>query len=125
MGYRGRHRAATRRMVTAARIAVGGVALAEITGGFSVPAAWAQDAPPAVVCDAQAQPVVQAADDQQPVDQRQAAPLHDHYIVQPGDNLTYIAAQYGVSWDALWALNSDKITNPDLIFAGQRLRLPA
>ncbi|HLY36246.1 MAG TPA: LysM peptidoglycan-binding domain-containing protein [Candidatus Limnocylindria bacterium] len=44
-------------------------------------------------------------------------------VVRPGDTLGGIAARYGVSIDRLAALN--QLANPDLIEAGQRLRLPA
>ena len=44
------------------------------------------------------------------------------YWVQAGDFLSVIAAQYGVAQDALMAANG--LTNPDLIFAGQRLTIP-
>ena len=44
-------------------------------------------------------------------------------IVDPGDTLSGIAAQFGVSLDALIAVNG--ITEPDLIFPGMVLDLPA
>lgn len=44
------------------------------------------------------------------------------YVVQPGDTLSVIAAQYGVSVDSLAALNG--ITNPDLLRVGQVLLIP-
>lgn len=47
--------------------------------------------------------------------------------VAPGDCLSMIASAHGVSdWNALWTLNRDVIgDNPDLIYAGQVLTLPA
>jgi GH24 family phage-related lysozyme (muramidase) len=44
--------------------------------------------------------------------------------VRDGDTLSAIAERYGVSLDALLAANP-QITDPDLIFAGQRISLPA
>jgi LysM repeat protein len=50
------------------------------------------------------------------------------YIVQQGDSLSAIAAHtYGkaADWPAVWWVNRRQVANPDLIAAGQRLRLPA
>lgn len=44
-----------------------------------------------------------------------------YYTVQPGDNLSTIAANYGTSVDQLVAWNG--IANPNLIYPGQRLRV--
>jgi len=48
------------------------------------------------------------------------------YTVQSGDTLSKIAAAQGVSggYQAIFALNQDKIQNVNLIFPGQTLRLP-
>lgn len=45
------------------------------------------------------------------------------YTVQPGDTLSGIAQNYGVSVSALAALNG--IANPNLIYAGERLMIPS
>ena len=46
------------------------------------------------------------------------------YVVQPGDTLSGIAAQFfGVTLDALEAANP-QLTNPDLILPGQVIRIP-
>ncbi len=45
------------------------------------------------------------------------------HVVQPGENLFRIALHYGMTWKALAAANG--IVNPDLIYAGQRLIIPA
>jgi LysM repeat protein len=45
----------------------------------------------------------------------------DLYTVKPGDNLSAIAAKYGVTWQSLAATNG--ISNPNLIQAGQTLRI--
>ena len=48
------------------------------------------------------------------------------YTVQPGDTLSGIAARFGISWKKLYAKNKKVIgSNPNRIFAGQVLRLPA
>ena len=43
-------------------------------------------------------------------------------MVQPGDTLSGIAARYGTTYQTLAALNG--ITNPNLIYAGQTIRIP-
>jgi LysM repeat protein len=45
------------------------------------------------------------------------------YVVKPGDTLSGIANQFGVTLGALEAANP-QITNPDLIFPGQVIRIP-
>jgi LysM repeat protein len=52
----------------------------------------------------------------------EAAPLPARYVVQPGDNLTEIAARLGVTVQALQEANG--IENPDAIYAGQVLAVP-
>jgi LysM repeat protein len=50
------------------------------------------------------------------------------YTVQEGDSLSAIAAHtYGkaADWPAVWWVNRRQVANPNLIAAGQRLRLPA
>ena len=50
------------------------------------------------------------------------------YTVRPGDSLSAIAAHaYGraADWPAVWWANRRQLTNPNMIAAGQRLRLPA
>lgn len=44
------------------------------------------------------------------------------HVIQPGDTLFRIAARYNVPVDAIMRLNN--IVNPNLIFAGQVLRIP-
>lgn len=46
------------------------------------------------------------------------------YIVQPGDTLYSIARKFGVSWERILAANRDTLTKPELLRAGQRLRIP-
>ena len=44
------------------------------------------------------------------------------YIVQRGDNLSRIAAKYGVTVNAI--VRANNLKNPSLIYAGQRLVIP-
>lgn len=47
------------------------------------------------------------------------------YTVQSGDNLSKIGSKYGVSWQAIYDANRDKLDNPDKIFPGQELTIPS
>lgn len=44
------------------------------------------------------------------------------YVVQPGDTLSEIAERYGTTYQTLASLNG--ISNPNLIYAGQTIRIP-
>ena len=46
------------------------------------------------------------------------------YTVQQGDTLYSIARHYGVSWQALWEANKNVLSSPEMIRAGQKLRIP-
>jgi LysM repeat protein len=63
----------------------------------------------------------QAAPAAQPVAATPAA--SGTYTVQAGDTLAKIAAKLGVQggWEALYALNQGRISNPHLIYAGQQI----
>jgi nucleoid-associated protein YgaU len=39
--------------------------------------------------------------------------------------LSTIAPRYGTTWQALYAVNRDRITDANLIYPGQVLRLPS
>ena len=52
------------------------------------------------------------------------APRVTEVVVEPGDTMKGIAAQFGVDLGALIATNADTVPNPDLIYPGQVLRLP-
>lgn len=47
------------------------------------------------------------------------------YTVQSGDNLSKIGAKYGISWNAIFEANRDKISDPDKIYPGQELNIPS
>src|SRR5690606_37874766 len=53
----------------------------------------------------------------------QSGSAQSSYSVQPGDTLTAIAGQYGVTVELLAQLN--QIGNPDLIIVGQQLAIPS
>ena len=44
------------------------------------------------------------------------------YVVQPEDTLIRIAQRYGTTYEALASLND--IPDPDIIYAGQTIRIP-
>lgn len=50
---------------------------------------------------------------------------HGTYTVRPGDWLSSIASRYSTTWQTLYAMNRDRIDDPDLIYPGQVLRLPS
>ncbi len=48
----------------------------------------------------------------------------DTHTVRSGDWLSKIAPRYGTTWQRIFAVNEDRIADPDLIYPGQVLRLP-
>ncbi|WP_311213735.1 MULTISPECIES: LysM domain-containing protein [unclassified Arthrobacter] len=52
------------------------------------------------------------------------APRVTEVVVEQGDTMSGIAAQFGVDLGALIAANADTVPNPDQIYPGQVLRLP-
>ena len=61
-------------------------------------------------------------------DNETEVPAAEEYIVQPGDSLWKIAKTHygnGRYWEALYEANADRIADPDLVFVGQILFLPA
>lgn len=55
-----------------------------------------------------------------------AAPSRGEIEILPGDSLTAIAQREGIAggWEALYNANRDRISDPDLIFPGRKLRRP-
>ena len=45
------------------------------------------------------------------------------HVVQQGETLSSIAAQYGTTWQAIAQLNN--IKNPNVIFPGMVLKIPS
>lgn len=61
-------------------------------------------------------------------DNETEVPAAEEYIVQTGDSLWKIAKTHygnGRYWEALYEANADRIADPDLVFVGQILFLPA
>ena len=46
------------------------------------------------------------------------------YTVKPGDSLSGVAQQYNTTWAAIYDDNQSTIRNPNMIYAGQRIRVP-
>lgn len=59
-----------------------------------------------------------------PVPAAPAPAVAGTHRVVPGDWLSKIAAREGTTWQRVWAVNRDRVANPDLIYPGQVLRLP-
>lgn len=103
-----------------------------LSGGGGTTAVTPQSAP---VQSAPAQaPVEQAPAVQVPADAvtapQHAAPVElsgETYTLEPGDTLSTVADKLGVEggWQSLADANMDTIANPDLVFSGQVLQLPA
>ena len=67
-----------------------------------------------------------------PAQTEQAAPAQTQYTaaagtytVQAGDTMSAIAAAHGVSWESLADANASTVSNPNLIYPGQVLEIPA
>lgn len=90
-----------------------------IESAASAPAEAAEPAPvPAPVPAAVPSPVQSVTVESAPV----SAGV---YIVQPGDNLTKIAEQYGLHWRDVFNANKEVIKgDPNLIYPGQQLVIP-
>ena len=57
-----------------------------------------------------------------------AAEVFERYEVQPGDSLSKIAKRvYGNAsdWKKIFEANTDVLKDPDKIFPGQKLKIPA
>lgn len=46
------------------------------------------------------------------------------YVVQSGDSLSKIASKYGLTWQQIFEVNKETISNPDKIFPGQKITIP-
>jgi LysM repeat protein len=46
------------------------------------------------------------------------------YTVKPGDTLSGVAQQYNTTWEAIYQDNLSTISNPNLVFVGQQIRVP-
>jgi len=51
-------------------------------------------------------------------------PEAEEYVVQAGDNLSNIGKKFGTTWQKIYEINKDVISNPDVIQPGWRLKIP-
>ncbi|NMM47408.1 LysM peptidoglycan-binding domain-containing protein [Marinigracilibium pacificum] len=54
----------------------------------------------------------------------EATDFDEVYEIQPGDSLSKIGKKYGVSWQEIYEMNKDTIKDPDVIFPGQKIKIP-
>ena len=104
-----------------------------LSGGGGATAVVPQSAPAASV-PVQSAPAVQVPAVQAPTDavaaSQHAAPVAlsgETYTLEAGDTLSTAAEKLGIEggWQSLADANLDTIADPDLVFAGQVLQLPA
>jgi nucleoid-associated protein YgaU len=103
-----------------------------LSGGATAAAPQIQpQSAPVQAAPVQTAPVAQApVATEAPTQARHAAAVEvsgETYTVQDGDTLSKIAEKLGVQggWQNLADANADTITDPDLVFVGQVLQLPA
>ncbi|QOD04248.1 transglycosylase family protein [Pseudarthrobacter sp. BIM B-2242] len=117
----------------AAQLGLSGGGGATAVAPQSVPVTQAPVAQaPAVQAPVSQAPVTQAPVTPAPVTQ---APQHaappalsgETYTLEPGDTLSSVADKLGIEggWEKLADANLDTIADPDLVFAGQVIQLPA
>ena len=53
-----------------------------------------------------------------------ASGAYTNYTIKSGDTLWGIAQRYNTTWQFLYNLNRDKISNPDKIYPGQVILVP-
>lgn len=117
----------------AAQLGLSGGGGATAVAPQSVPVTQAPVAQaPAAQAPVSQAPVTQAPVTQAPVTQ---APQHaappalsgETYTLEPGDTLSSVADKLGIEggWEKLADANLDTIADPDLVFAGQVIQLPA
>jgi len=52
-------------------------------------------------------------------------PVEEVYEIKPGDSLSKIAGKYpGMTWQKIFEANKDVIKDPNLIYPGQKIRIP-
>ncbi|HNM97482.1 MAG TPA: LysM domain-containing protein, partial [Marmoricola sp.] len=55
-------------------------------------------------------------------ERREEREEHKTYVVKSGDTLSEIGARFGVDWRDIARINH--VENPDLIFPGQKFKIP-
>ena len=98
-----------------------------LSGGGGTTAVTPQSVP--VQAPVEQAPAASAATDAVTAPQH-AAPVQlsgEAYTLEPGDTLSTVADKLGIEggWQSLADANLDTIANPDLVFTGQVLQLPA
>ncbi|WP_281238379.1 LysM peptidoglycan-binding domain-containing protein [Flavobacterium praedii] len=51
-------------------------------------------------------------------------PKFEVYTVVGGDSLSKIAGHYGTTWQKIFEINKDVISNPDMIKVGWKIKIP-
>ena len=54
-----------------------------------------------------------------------ALALAAYVTVSPGNTLSGIASHHGITWEQLWYANYQQVRDPNLIFPGEKLVIPA
>lgn len=54
----------------------------------------------------------------------EATNFDEIYEIKKGDTLGKIAKKYGTTWQKIFEMNKATIKNPDLIFPGQKIKIP-
>ena len=54
----------------------------------------------------------------------EATNFDEVYEIKKGDSLSKISKQYGTTWQKIFEMNKATIKNPDLIFPGQKIKIP-
>lgn len=54
----------------------------------------------------------------------EAVDFDEMYEIKKGDTLSKIAKHYGTTWQKIFEMNRGTIKNPDLIFPGQKIKVP-
>lgn len=53
-----------------------------------------------------------------------ASQNYEVYTVVGGDSLSKIAGRYGTTWQKIYEINKDVISNPDMIKVGWKIKIP-
>ena len=53
-----------------------------------------------------------------------AGDAYSNYVIKDGDTLWSIAQRFNTTWQFIYNLNRDKISNPDKIYPGMLIKVP-